>query len=233
VSSDDKNGGRNANRSDRSDGGWDERLTEAARAYHEPPATPSERMWERIDAARRPAAGGDGRPRSRRPWWHRRERLWPAAAAAALVIGLLIGRWWPRTPVADVQLAGPTTAVERATEPTSPSFSLAARPLIGRAETLFLQYRTMPADAAEPHHFSGRAATLLNQTRFLLASPAANEPELRSLLEDLELALARVVLLAVEQRAEERATLSDALDRQAILPRLQARLHTDDELPRL
>ncbi|MFH1844597.1 MAG: hypothetical protein ABIF77_15460 [bacterium] len=64
------------------------RQQQAAQEYHEPPSPPRERMWARIDAAR-----ADQRRLVRPPVWHTGRFWWPMAAAAALAIGFLSGRF--------------------------------------------------------------------------------------------------------------------------------------------
>src|SRR5262245_6035848 len=73
-------------------------LKDAARGYNAPPATPRDKMWQRIQNARasKPVI-------VLRPWMG-----WAVAAAALLALGIGIGRWsmnrlspsGPSTPVA-------------------------------------------------------------------------------------------------------------------------------------
>ena len=74
--------------------------------------------------------------------------------------------------------------------------------------------------------YTDRAAGLLTQTRLLLRSPAAEDPELAPLLRDLELALARIVQMAarpqpVDHVGPERKAFEDGLERKAVLPRIR------------
>jgi hypothetical protein len=213
----------------------DRKLSEAARGYHEPPPVPRERMWARIDEARAPSRWA---PAHR--WWSRREVRWPAAVAAALVAGLLIGRLLgPVTSPTDRQGAplsvGPVLVHDgRAPDDSTqaplggPSFGTyrrAARPVLARSETLLMQVRA--ASPGEAGTYSQRASDLLAQTRLLLASPAGEDRELAPLLNDLELALARLVQLADTNRtSDERQTLEDGLERKSVLPRIRDQLTT-------
>ncbi|MGH7647432.1 MAG: hypothetical protein ACREND_04905, partial [Gemmatimonadaceae bacterium] len=63
---------------------FDEFLEREARSYHEPPPTPREAMWTRIDAERR--ARRTVTPAARRRWW-----ITTAALAATLLLGIAIG----------------------------------------------------------------------------------------------------------------------------------------------
>lgn len=207
------------------------RLSDAARGYNEPPAAPRDRMWERIDAARR-----DVRPvRTSRPWWQRRALVYPVAVAASLTLGLIIGRGLPESQTG----AAPVQVVHDGSDPRSPdttsagkassngSYSSAARPLLARSEALLVQLQT---DASpDVGNYSQRARDLLSLTRLLLASPAGEDDELAPLLSDLELALARLVHLAhgASEQRDLRA-LQEGLTHQSVLPRLRNQLDAGD-----
>ena len=220
---------------------WDKRLSAATDRYNRPPETPREEIWRGIEAAR--AVGrrdGEGRQvadsiptRVRRelPDWLRRGVLWPAAAAAVLLLGIAIGRLpFPEGEVvAERTLPAETPSVTPRSGDPAAAYRFAASPLFGRAETLLLQLMTQDREISPRQNFSTRAADLLAETRLLLDSPAADTPELRALLEDLELTLTRVVTIAARQLADEQSdaemkTLENGLERKAILPRLRARL---------
>ncbi|MNC91213.1 hypothetical protein D3C83_74250 [compost metagenome] len=55
----------------------------------------------------------------------------------------------------------------------------------------------------------------------MLDSPAASDPQLRDLLDDLELVLAQVAKLRSEPRAEELTFITEAMDERAVVPRLR------------
>lgn len=83
---------------------FDEFLRQAARDYNAPPDTPREAMWARIEAERRArAARRTAGPVHRRVWWGV-----ALAVAAALLIGIGIGRTWrqPEPGAARVAVAG-------------------------------------------------------------------------------------------------------------------------------
>ena len=69
-----------------SDDELDQRIREAAQAYHAPPETPREEMWAKIQAGRRQV------PATRVLPFRRRWAPWAAAAAAILAVGIGIGR---------------------------------------------------------------------------------------------------------------------------------------------
>ena len=69
--------------------------------------------------------------------------------------------------------------------------------------------------------FLTRAGELLTRTRLLLDSPAANDPTMRNLLEDLELVLAQVVHLENNQSRTELDLINRALEQRDVIPRLR------------
>ena len=70
--------------------------------------------------------------------------------------------------------------------------------------------------------FVGRASELLTRTRLLLDSPAANDAEMRSLLEDLELVLAQIVRLQDAHASRtELDLINRALQQRDVMPRLR------------
>jgi hypothetical protein len=280
-----------------------EYLRRNAALYHDPPATPRESLWARIEAERGKAgggpAGGDrGRviPLAPRRWW-----LGALAVAAVLALGIALGRISMRqeterqgaagppvasvgepaerepesgareepagpeaTPAATADLAtAPDTAPETAAAApgaaervaprrvapeaalprqlaeapaatpaerpgarppaASPSdlYRLASQQMLGQAEALLVQYRTdRAADRMDPA--IGRwARDVLSSTRLLLDSPAADDPQMRDLLEDLELVLAQIV-----QRTGQADPLNDqmidrTIEDRDLLPRLR------------
>jgi hypothetical protein len=200
----------------------DQVLAELRRSYNSPPTPRLEEMWGRIEeehfgarAARRGARGA---------WW--------IGLAAALVVGVGIGRLTsPESTAvasADIRrssdrapLTGDTTSYDRAT----------AR-YLGQTAALLM---ALPAEARAgrtDQRFVARAAELLTTTRLLLDSPAAADPTVRALLEDVELVLAQVAHLESERGRVEFELIVQALEQRDLLPRLTSAVaggaHGDD-----
>lgn len=184
----------------------DARLRELARDYHEPPPPPREEMWAAI-AARRAA------PRvlvRRRPW------TWGLAAAAVLVVGIGLGRWSAR--------GGPSPDVPAVADAPATAYAplrVAATQYLTRTEALLTDVRSgsVPVDAP----FLRSARDLLGMTRLLLDSPLAEDPQLRGLLDDLELVLAQVAQLEPAARGTDDLDLiTDGLNQRGVLPRLRS-----------
>jgi hypothetical protein len=75
--------------------------------------------------------------------------------------------------------------------------------------------------ASSDVQLSVRAGDLLARTRLLMDSPAANEPAMRNLLEDLELVLAQVVRLRGTGTRTDLDIINRALEQRDVIPRLR------------
>ncbi|MGE0439771.1 MAG: hypothetical protein AB7L66_10525 [Gemmatimonadales bacterium] len=195
----------------------DERTEAMARDYHAPPPTPREEIWARIEAARRtgrpsPAPVIDIASRRRMPRWVPTV----VAIAATLVLGVAIGRLTlPGTDAAPPVETVAATAVapsQRAITVTR----YAAIEHLSRVSTLLTDYQTGSEGAELPDH----ARSLLSRTRLLLDAPAL-EPEIRTLLEDLEVLLVQVAQLPPNGQGIERSLIDDNLAERAIRSRLR------------
>lgn len=186
------------------------RLLDAARAHHEPPPVPREEIWTRVQTARRPSGQA---ARQIRP------RFWiPVAIAATLLLGFALGRIWPtihsgvKAPIA--------TAPSDSVRPDDKFAKYAAQQTLGQAEVLLTQFRADARSGALPTTSPAEARKLLLATRLLLDSPSLADPRLRGLLEDLELVLSQISEGSAVK--EDRAVITEGLDRRDVLPRLRA-----------
>lgn len=208
---------------------YDEQLPDplraAARGYNQPPdlsPTELDDIWNGINRAtrERPAA-----PR----WFTRLSTRAVASLAAALLLGVLIGRSSaPRAPEATV--AAHDRAATRPEQLPEPYQSTTSR-YLGQTAALLA---ALPADTRAGRaddRFTGRAHDLLLTTRLLLDSPAATDPRIRTLLDDLELVLAQIVRLQSEQNRTELELIRQSLEQRDVLPRLRtavANISADD-----
>jgi hypothetical protein len=146
----------------------------------------------------------------------------PLALAATLVLGLGVGFWAGRAGDRSPSQATATTTPD----PTIQFTSARATPFVGVA-TNYVQQMTALLIAVVGELKTGRvpvttitqARELLSTTRLLLDSGIA-DPELRDLLEDLELVLAQVVRLRDNDEAHDAALINQALNEREVLPRL-------------
>lgn len=183
-------------------------LDDARRTYRVPSPPDAEAIWRGVERELfTPAVRRTGRG-----------QVWRAAglAAAALVIGVLAGRWSTRAP------AGAPPA-SLATLPTvSGPYQLATEDLLGRAAVLLSAIRTTDVQSVVNGGIAEQASQLLGSTRLLLDSPAANDPRMHSLLLDLELTLAGISRLQPARGDAELNLINNAVAERDIGPRIRA-----------
>jgi hypothetical protein len=190
---------------------FDDLMRQAAPSFREPPPPPLEEMWARIDREHY------GTVQRRNPW-----QRWYGpimGMAATLLIGIGIGRMTMSDPaVISSSVVTPPEATESA-DITGPYRAVTSR-YLGQAVALLV---ALPAssDYTPDAKLMERAGELLSTTRLLLDSPAADDPELKVLLDDLELVLAQVVRLPARRHEQEMELITDALEERDVLPRLQ------------
>lgn len=185
-------------------------LHQEARAYNQPPASvPRDAMWTAIAAERR-----------RRAAKHAQQRIqlrWVVGIAAVLVLGVAIGRL-----TAPVVPAGPAVVDNTPAEAGDDMmYRTAAREYFGRAEAVLTMFR---ADARQGRPDGGAsevARELLSTNRLLLGSPAADDPRMKELLEDLELVLLQMAQLSAEQGTDPAQFILQALENNSVLLRLR------------
>ena len=216
-----------------------ESLVEAMKTQHnKPPETPRDKMWERIDAARAESRGNDGaqivRPDFQAGQWFQSARFRQAAVAVAavLVLGIAIGRNIPRngdlpSPVAVIQTMDQTTgSVVASVKTTSPStgnllYEKAATDLFDRADALLTDFKVTPCTDQDLNTIPHWADGMLLQTRLLMGTPVAVDPEMNDLLLDLELVLAQIVGLNQDNCARDVAWIRDAMAEKSTIDRLR------------
>ena len=188
-----------------------DKLEQAAREYHRPPATPREAMWERI-AAERARRRAEPRVIPLRPWIR-----WSLAAAAVLLVGVAIGRF----------TAGPTRSASTNPTPLPVAvasdlpYRVAAAQYLTRTEALLTGMRT-DARATTDSQFVDQARDLLLTTRLMLDSPVAKSPRMKQLLEDLEIVLAQIATLpASGQSSEDLKLINEGIEQRGVLLRLR------------
>ncbi|MFI5228031.1 MAG: hypothetical protein ACHQWU_03110 [Gemmatimonadales bacterium] len=196
---------------------FDALMRDAAETFRRPGSPPLETMWHEIEAAR---FGSASSPRRRVGWW--------VGIAATLVVGVALGRA-SMSLGAGQRSAAPPPQTQVATVAPAPRSDTLAAPYdvetskyLGQAAALLI---ALPSEAqagrAADTQFVGRAGELLTRTRLLLDSPAASDPSMRRLLEDLELVLAQVVRLENGHSRTELDLINKALEQRDVIPRLR------------
>ena len=183
-------------------------LKDAARTtYHAPRTTPREEMWAHIEAARRQKHVIEIRP------WMR----WAVAAAAVLAIGVGIGRWSAHAPTS---APGGMPVASAADSSRDLVYQVAATQYLSRTEAFLTSFRA--DNAANSAHFARQARDLLTTTQLMLDSPAADNPRLRSLLEDLELVLMQIAQLDAARNGHDRDLITQGMNQTNVLPKLRS-----------
>lgn len=207
---------------------FDEIVTELPRSFNDPPPPPLDEMWAVIEDAHfnAPAAAAPSRgAMSSAPW---------LAAAAALVIGVGIGHYIPRdstavsnsqTPVAvasanSASLSADTSAVAEAYRDQTSRY-------LGQTAALLISLPSKEARGKTDAAFAGKASDLLVTTRLLMDSPAARDPQMRSLLEDLELVLVQIARLRGEKSKADLDLIHQAVEQGDVLSRLNSAVVTN------
>ena len=199
----------------------DRMLAEASRDWRVPTAAPLDEMWARVEAAHFDAPRARRGPGAR--WW----AMMGTGVAAALLLGVGIGRWsasQPPRPVASAQEAVVGDDAPPLTLPpgTSGPYAHAATRYLDQTVALLA---TLPQGArdARAERSAAQASELLVTTRMLLDSPVAeNDPEMRDLLDDLELVLAQIARLRESRaRRAELELINEAIEQREVLPRLR------------
>lgn len=201
---------------------FNELMRDAAHTYRRPPVVDFDAMWAEIDARREEGEGRDGadvvplHAAGRSSVVPRR-----LAYAATLVIGVLLGRLSMSMGGAPAEPRVTTVASAAGIDQSLPYEEETSRYLGQTAALLIALPSEVKAGRADAQ-FVGRATELLSRTRLLIDSPAGSDPQMRDLLEDLELVLAQVVRLQNDTTSRtELDLISRALEQRDVIPRLR------------
>lgn len=206
---------------------WLERIAPSVNA---PPSTPRAEMWDVI-AAR--AAVRATPPKVVSIW--RSRAAWPTAIAAALLVGIgidrvAIGRDGIGRDAHTARAAHSATPQVASSADTTATdagkfYRLAAVQTLGQAEALLTAYRadaTAARDTATSRQLALLGRQVLSSTRLLIDSPAGDDPQIKRLLDDLELVLVQIIrATGTELDAGERALIEQAMKERNLLPRIR------------
>ena len=116
-----------------------------------------------------------------------------------------------------VALGGPS-----ANSNSSSAYQLTAVRHLSEAEALLTSFRTRSTtDQQMDAQLGSWARELLSNTRLLLDSPVANDPQRRPLLEDLELVLVQIVQLSPGSTPQDRELIERTLQQDHVMTRLR------------
>jgi hypothetical protein len=203
----------------------DEMIRDLARDFNSPPPTPREEMWAAIQAARE-----DEKviPLSR---WRRDRIAWGVGIAAVLMVGIGLGRLSVRpegAAVAPVAVEETMPAPLVGSESGETAYRVVTTQHLGQAEMLLTSFRAEARAGEIDARVGVWAVDLLSTTRLLLDSPAGDDPELKALLEDLELVLVQLSHLPPNERTQEARQevemVTDAIEEGGVLPKIRTAL---------
>ena len=199
-------------------------LVELPRTFRPPVDPRYDEMWTAIEAAHFDSARGRsdtrGRTLTAMPW---------LAAAAALFIGIAIGRK-STSESSSAPVAVTASAAGQgspAATPASETYRDATTRYLAQAAALLIALPTTTGpdrftSAANNTKLADKASDLLVTTRLLLDSPAAQDPQLHSLLEDLELVFAQIARLRVDKSKSDLDLIHQAVEQGNVLSRLNS-----------
>lgn len=207
---------------------FDSLIQDLPRSFDPPPEPPLDEMWTVIENAHFNSPVSVRRRRglvSVVPW---------IAAAATLLVGIGIGRFMPRT-AATTHVSRPPAAIASAKSATTFSDTSAVADAyrdqtsryLGQTAALLISLPARDASVKADAAFAGKAADLLVTTRLLIDSPAAQDPKMRALLEDLELVLVQVARLRVERSRGDLDLIHQAVEQGDVLSRLNSAVVTN------
>ena len=197
---------------------FEDLMRDAALTYRKAPEPDFDGMWEGIDAR---MAIGDGQPIIAGSIARRPSRIAQRLAiAATLVIGIALGR--ASMFVGAKPATAPVTHVASNATLEPQPYEVETSKYLGQTAALLIALPSEVKAGRADEAYVNRAGELLSRTRLLLDSPAASDPQMRNLLEDLELVLAQVVRLQNNTTSRtELDLISRALEQRDVIPRLR------------
>jgi len=118
--------------------------------------------------------------------------------------------------------AGGAAAPLSSNSASSSAYQLTAVRHLSEAEALLTSFRARSnADQQMDAQLGSWARELLSNTRLLLDSPVANDPQRRPLLEDLELVLVQIVQLSPGSTPQDRELIEKTLQQDHVMTRLR------------
>jgi hypothetical protein len=200
---------------------FEDLMRDAKKTYRTPPNADFDGMWQSIEAAHFGGATGTTRLREM-PRQSRDRSLQWIGIAATLMIGIGIGRVSHRfdrpASAAAVVASVDTARVAKTDTAMARPYEVETSQYLGQTAALLV---SLPTETRNDPQFAARAADLLTRTRLLMDSPAANDPSMRSLLDDLELVLMQVVRLQAGGSRTDLDLINRALEQRDVIPRLR------------
>jgi hypothetical protein len=195
----------------------DKIIETAADHYNVPPVNPPfEQMWTAIESEAFGPQLFAGKTRRAHPSLSLGTSPW-LRMAAVLVLGVAIGRFSMQARQAPRETIA---ATRQAPVNVEASYQLSAERYLGQAVTLVAGLPRQLQSGRIDSAYVARASESLTQLRLLMDSPAASNPRLRALFEDLELVLVQVVQMPATENSIEAKLIRQAMQEKDVMPRL-------------
>ena len=192
---------------------FDRIIKNAADHYNVPPVNPPlDQMWAAIESeafgrAIQPIQAKSRTSLVNNPWLR---------MAAVLVLGVAIGRVTTKTQAAPPPPVPAPVAVADAAD----SYQLSTERYLGQTVTLLASLPKQLQSGRTDSVYIAKASESLVTLRMLMDSPAASNPRLRALFEDLELVLVQVVQMPSSGNATDAKLIRQAMRERDVMPRL-------------
>jgi hypothetical protein len=215
------------------DPAFDAWIARMAPSLNAPKSVPRGEMWAEIQAAHQTHLDAQaGRIAGVTPL---RRSHWGlmSVIAAALLLGVAIDRYGLRaTDRRDASTTAEAPAAQADSRDPARVYRMAAAQTLTQAEALLTAYRADAAPASDPAaavQLGRWGRDVLGSTRLLMDSPAGGDPQLRALLDDLELVLVQIVQLSGGPLdPADRALIDRALQDRNLLPRIRTAVPAGD-----
>jgi hypothetical protein len=238
----------------------DEILSEAARDYNAPADVPRDAMWARIAEARRQRSVAQ--PARSRVWlWSGAGIAAALLIATGISIGRRMERSTPigggavasrdtgsrrdsttavappRQVAATPRESSVTPTREAARDTSGPDRTLAYQLVVlqhlAGTEAMITSFRASARSGETDAHVAKWARDLLGTTRLLEASPAADDPVMRRLLDDLELVIVQIVQYTSRgtNDPEELDLIEQSIKKRGVITKLRGTLPSQAGLP--
>jgi hypothetical protein len=197
------------------------------RNFNTPPSPPLNEMWTVIEDTHFNASKSISQPRGflmRAPW---------LAAAATLLLGIGIGHYLPfgrrnsaPSSASSASIAS-TAPIATDTSAMADAYRDQTSRYLGQTAALLISLPAKSGTTRTDAVFAGKAADLLVTTRLLMDSPAASDPKLRALLDDLELVLVQIARLRGERNKSDLDLIHQTVEQGDVLSRLNSAVVTN------
>ncbi|MFQ5705229.1 MAG: hypothetical protein ACE5HT_14565 [Gemmatimonadales bacterium] len=201
---------------------FEEFLRDAVRDHNPAPETPREEIWARIQEVRSLRSNVPEVVWFRSPWLRRGLGI-AAVLILGIGIGMSIGRVSSDTPVVASIAVAESVAV-------SDVYRVVTANYLSDAEAFLTMFRTDARAGRVALGDGNPARQLLTTTRLLQGSPAARDPRMNELLNDLEFVLMQIAQLRAGEDGTELDLATQGMEERSVLLKIHAALPSDPQI---